>query len=221
LTREGKRMSKSLGTGIDPLVLCDKYGADATRFGISWQIMGGQDIRFVEDNIVMGRKFCNKIWNATRFVLQQISSSPKDPALNLRAGPTGQAKLKNKKLTSADKKVLKKLESTFKSVNKDLENFRFGRAAHVLYNFFWHDFCDIYIEKSKTELSFMKAKVEKRTKFSSPKQNDGKTKKILLYVLLNSLILLHPFIPFITEEIYQKLPLKDKKNCLMIEKWPC
>jgi valyl-tRNA synthetase len=187
-------MSKSLGTGVDPINLIEKYGADATRFGIAWQIMGGQDIKFVEDNIVMGRKFCNKIWNATRFVFSQIQNAEyKIQNDNL--------KLKKKNLTGVDKRVLGALEKTIKSVNKNLESFRFGQAAHTLYDFFWHDFCDVYIEKSK-------------------KQNDEKTKKILLYTLLTSLKLLHPFIPFITEEIYQKLPIKDKKKCLMIEKWP-
>jgi len=203
LTREGKRMSKSLGTGVDPINLIEKYGADATRFGIAWQIMGGQDIRFVEDNIVMGKKFCNKIWNATRFVLEQISKSPKE---SLRL-PTGQAKIKiqnlNKNgLTQADKKILKILNETIKSVNKDLENFRFGKATHKLYDFFWHDFCDVYIERAKIQ---------------KDKKN---TQKILLYVLLNSLKLLHPFIPFISEEIYQKLPIKNKKKFLMVETWP-
>jgi len=216
LTREGKRMSKSLGTGIDPINLIERYGADATRFGIAFQIMGGQDMKFVEDNIVMGRKFCNKLWNAARFVLLQIANSPKEsPRL-----PTGQAKFKN--LTPADKRILKTLEKTIKSVNKDLENYEFGKAAHVLYDFFWHDFCDIYIEKSKAQ------------------EDKGNTQKILLYVLATSLKLLHPFIPFITEEIYQKLPIhpvksrktgissktklfngvKNKKRCLMIESWP-
>jgi len=194
LTREGKRMSKSLGTGVNPINLIEKYGADATRFGIVWQIMGGQDIRFTEDNIVMGRKFCNKLWNATRFVLQQISNS------KLKT-QNSKPQFKTKNLTTADKKILGALDKTIESVNKNLESFRFGQAAHLLYNFFWHDFCDRYIEKSK-------------------KQNDEKTKKILLYTLLTSLKLLHPFIPFITEEIYQKLPIKDKEQCLMVEEWP-
>jgi len=192
LTREGKRMSKSLGTGIDPINLIEKYGADATRFGIAYQIMGGQDIRFVEDNIVMGRKFCNKLWNASRFVLMQIEKC---------RGQTSTAVRRSNLYTSADKRILKVLDKTIKSVNRDLERFRFGPAAHALYNFFWHDFCDIYIEKSK-------------------EQKDRKTKKILLYILLTSLKLLHPFIPFITEEIYQKLPIKNKKKCLMVEDWP-
>lgn len=194
LTKEGKRMSKSLGTGIDPINLIEKYGADSTRFGITYQIMGGQDIRFVEDNIVMGKKFCNKLWNASRFVLMQI---PKSPRSNLDKG-----RFDLRKLTAADKKILKVLDKTIKSVNKDLESFRFGKAAHTLYDFFWHDFCDIYIEKFKGQ----KSKV--------------KSQRVLLYVLLTFLKLLHPFVPFITEEIYQRLPIKGKKQCLMIEKWP-
>ena len=200
LTREGKRMSKSLGTGIDPINLIEKYGADATRFGIAYQIMGGQDIRFVEDNIVMGRKFCNKLWNASRFVLMQIEKC---------RGQTSTAVRRSNLYTSADKRILKVLDKTIKSVNRDLERFRFGPAAHALYNFFWHDFCDIYIEKSKKQLSY---------KFDVGV--NIKTKKILVWVLLNSLKLLHPFIPFITEEIYQKLPIKNKKKCLMVEDWP-
>ena len=190
LTREGKRMSKSLGTGIDPISLIEKYGADATRFGIAFQIMGGQDIRFVEDNIVMGKKFCNKIWNASRFILMN-----KPPLIN--ADFSGFTRIKN--LTVADKKILKSLKEIIKSVNRDLEKFQFGQAAHTLYDFFWHDFCDKYIEESKGQ------KTEN---------------KVLLYVLLTSLKLLHPFMPFITEEIYQKLPIKNKKKCLMVEEWP-
>jgi len=195
LTKEGKRMSKSLGTGIDPLQLIEKYGADATRFGISWQLMGGQDIKFVEDNIVMGRKFCNKLWNASRFVLMQIETK-------VKTGTSFSPPFKN--LTGADKKILKALDKTVKSVNKDIDGFQFGKATHTIYDFFWHDFCDIYIEKSKSEIQ-------------KPKSG---TKSVLLYVLLTSLKLLHPFTPFITEEIYQKLPLENKRECLMIESWP-
>jgi len=199
LTREGKRMSKSLGTGIDPINLIEKYGADATRFGIAYQIMGGQDIRFVEDNIVMGRKFCNKIWNAARFVILQTAKS------KLKS-QNSKLQLKTKNLTGADKKILRALDKTIKSVNKDLGNFRFGPAAHNLYNFFWHDFCDVYIEKSKKQFENTSRAIN--------------TRKVLVYVLLNSLRLLQPFVPFITEEIYQKLPIKNKRKCLIIEKWP-
>jgi len=193
LTKEGKRMSKSLGTGIDPINLIDEFGADATRFGIAYQIMGNQDMKFVKDNIVMGKKFCNKIWNATKYVLLQVP--------NKKLQTTNKLQIPNSKLTNADKKILKRLKETIKSVDKDLENFKFGKAAHTLYDFFWHDFCDIYIEASK-------------------KQDNKETQEILFYVLLTSLELLHPFIPFITEEIYQKLPVKNRKKSLMIEKWP-
>jgi len=191
LTKDGKRMSKSLGTGINPLDLCDKYGADATRFGITWQLMGGQDIHFVEDNIIMGQKFCNKIWNASRFVMMQLPK--KEIQLPKKITTTG--------LNSANKKIINTLNKTIISVDKDLESFQFGKAARILYNFFWHDFCDIYIEKAKN-------------------QNDQKTKQILLYTLSTSLKILHPFIPFITEEIYQILPIKNKIKMLMIEDWP-
>jgi len=191
LTRDGQRMSKSLGTGIDPVKLIDEFGADATRFGIAYQIMGNQDMKFITDNILMGKKFCNKIWNATRFILIQI----KDEKIEISKKPI------SKNLTPADKKILSQLKKTVKSVNTNLDRFEFGQASHTIYDFFWHDFCDIYIEESK-------------------KQNDKKTKSILTHVLFNSLLMMHPFMPFITEEIYQKLPLKNKKECIMIEEWP-
>jgi len=199
LTKEGKRMSKSLGTGIDPMDLIEKYGADATRFGLAYQITGGQDLKFGEENIAMGKKFCNKIWNASRFVVQQITNS------KLK---TKNSKLqrKTKNLTAGDKKILNKLDKTIKSTNKYLENFQFGKAAHLLYDFFWHDFCDKYIEESK--------KPRKTAAAQTAKQ------KTLIYVLLASLKLLHPFIPFVTEELYQKINLKDKKSGLIIEEWP-
>jgi valyl-tRNA synthetase len=185
-------MSKSLGTGINPMRLIEKYGADATRFGISFQITELQDMKFSEDNIVMGKKFCNKIWNATRFVLQQIPEQ-KFSTKNLKP-----KEIKEKE----NKEIIKSLEKTVKEVDKKIEKFELGKACHLLYDFFWHDFCDEFIEKSK----------EKRDK--------EETQKTLLYTLLTSLKILHPFIPFVTESIYQNLPLKDKKECLMIEDWP-
>ncbi len=190
LTRDGQRMSKSLGTGIDPIKLRDEFGADAIRFGIAYQIMGNQDMKFVTDNIMMGKKFCNKIWNATRFILLKINDSKIEVP----------KKAPSSNLTAPDKQILSQLKKVIKSVDRDIDNFEFGKAAHVLYDFFWHDLCDVYIEKSKA-------------------QNDKKTNDILIYVLMNSLILLHPFMPFITEEIYQQLPIKNKKECIMIEEW--
>jgi len=199
LTREGKRMSKSLGTGIDPMDLINQYGADATRFGIAWQIMGGQDIKFVKDNIIMGEKFCNKIWNAARYVLMQTQN---------QKGKTQKYRLKIqiKQLTKEDKKILKALDKTIKQVDRNLARFKFGKAAHTLYDFFWHDFCDRYIEQSKEQLQETESRQQ--------------TLEVLLYVLLTSLKLLHPFVPFITEEIYQQLPIKNKKEGLIIEEWP-
>lgn len=206
LNKEGKRMSKSLGTGIDPLEMVKKYGADASRFGIIWQITGNQDIKFGEDNIIMGKKFCNKIWNASRFVLLQVKNS-KFKTLNPKQFQG--TKIKTQNLTAAEKRILKALEKTKNSVDKDLEGFQFGKAAQTLYDFFWHDFCDIYIEKFKIQSSKLKT------------QNAQiRSQKILLYVLLTSLKLLHPFIPFISEEIYQQLPIKHKERCLMIAIWP-
>jgi valyl-tRNA synthetase len=190
LTKDGKRMSKSLGTGINPIGLCEKYGTDAVRFGLFWQVTGGQDMRFTEDNIAMGKKFCNKLWNASRFVLMQVPDEiqiPKKPRFS--------------KITGSDKKILKTLEKAVKATGTNLDKLEFGKTAQALYDFFWHDFCDVYIEKTKQE-------------------SKEETKQVLFYVLFASLKLLHPFIPFVTEEIYQQLPLKNKKECLMIEDWP-
>ncbi len=197
LTKEGKRMSKSLGIGVDPLDLIEKYGADATRFGIVWHVKKGQDLRFDEAFCQTGRKFCNKIWNASRFVLMQIKKETKVPSLK---------EIEKMKLEREEREILKDLKRTIKETNKLLENFEFGKAAETLYHFFWHRFCDKYIEFSKEKLK------NKKTR--------EKTEKILILVLLNSLKLLHPFLPHITEAIYQKLPIKNKKKLLMIENWP-
>lgn len=180
LTKEGKRMSKSLGTGIDPLTLIEKYGADAVRFGLIYQMMGGQDIHFNEDHIMAGKKFCNKLWNAARFVLSF------EPATK-------------GKQTKSDKKILKEFEKIKKSANKNIEQYKLGHALHEIYEFFWHSLCDIYIEEAK-------------------KTNSEENKKTLMCVLRESLILLHPFMPFITEEIWSMLTEKSK-NLLIVEKW--
>jgi len=203
LTKDGRRMSKSLGTGIDPLELIDKYGADATRFGLAWLLTGGQDVRFNEDTIIMGKKFCNKIWNATRFVIMQVDN--KKSKLKIPS-KTEIAKLK---LARNEKRILRALNKTTKSVDKYLETFQFGKASQILHDFFWHEFCDECIEQSKKQIAEAKSEAQKQ-----------KTKKVLLYTLVASLKLLHPFIPFITEEIYQSLPFKNKKKCLMVEDWP-
>jgi len=194
LTKEGLRMSKSKGTGIDPIKYIEDYGADATRFAVIWQATG-QDIRWDETAVIAGRKFTNKIWNASRFVLINTNKSMKLDIKKIK-------QLKN--LTAADKKILKETTLVKKKVEKRIENFEFSKALREIYNFFWHKYCDIYLEKSKSQIADPNLKTN--------------TQIILIYVLFESLKMLHPFMPFVTEAIYQKLPLKNKK-LLLIEKW--
>lgn len=201
LTKEGKRMSKSLGTGIDPMDLIEKYGADATRFGLMWQAMGGQDIHWSEEHVLAGKKFANKIWNASRFVLQQIDKSE-----NQKIEIKSKFQIPNSKnLTKEDKKIIKELNNTIQFANKHLEKYEFGQVLHKFYDFFWHEFCDKYLEISKKQLENEKTR--------------SNTEKVLLHTLQTSLKLLHPFMPFITEEIWSRIPIKNKK-LLIIEEWP-
>ena len=179
-------MSKSLGTGIDPMILIEKYGADAVRFGLIWQAMGGQDIHWDETAVVAGKKFANKVWNIARFILQQTNN----PQLTI-----DKLQLKN----TENKKIIAKLSETKKSIEKYLDEYEFGQALHTLYDFIWHDLADKYIESSK-------------------KLNDKESKQTLYYCLLEILKLLHPFMPHLTEEIYQNLPSKNK-DLLMVEEW--
>jgi len=192
LTKDGKRMSKSLGTGIDPLKYINEFGADATRFAIVWQATG-QDIHWDESALFAGKKFTNKIWNAARFVLGQIRN-PKSEIRNPKLIPK----------TKADKEILKKLEIIKKKTEKNIECFEFSKTIHELYDFFWYDFCDIYLEESKKQVA--------------NEEQAKNTKNILFFVLFESLKLLHPFMPFVTEAIYQKFPEKQKQY-LMIEIW--
>jgi len=183
---EGKRMAKSLGTGVDPLELIDKYGADATRFGLAYINTGVQDIRFDEKAIIAGRKFANKIWNIARFTILQMQNDI--------------VKFKIELKTDDDKKITQSLNHLIASVNNDLDNFRFGQAAHSLYDFIWHDFADGYLEASKKE----------------------KNPEILLYVMVTTLKLLHPFMPYVSEEIWQKLYEQKlvAEKLLISAKWP-
>ncbi len=190
LTKEGKRMSKSLGTGIDPLDLVERFGADATRFGVIWQATGNQDIHWSEEHVVAGKKFCNKIWNATRFIIMSTKN-------------IGIAK-NTLKLTAADKKILAGLRKIKKETSRLIETYDFSQALHLLYDFFWHEYADIYIETAKKQLIDEKLR--------------SQTKKILFAVHEDLLKLLHPFLPFLTEEIWGTL--KKSKKPLMIEEWP-
>ena len=192
LAKSGQRMSKSLGTGIDPIDLIEKYGADATRFGLIYQMMGGQDMKFDESHLLAGKKFANKLWNIARFVLQNTISDFQFSISNQQ--------IQKLNLQKEDKEILEKLNEVIESVDKDIEKYNFGQALHTLYDFIWHDFADVYIEYSKT------------------KETDN-VKKVLSYTMANILKLLHPFMPFITEEIWGAFPIENKKS-LIIEKWP-
>ena len=198
LTKDGKRMSKSLGTGIDPMMLIEKYGTDATRFGLAWQVSESQDLHFNEDNMVAGQKFCNKIWNASRFVFGQVGSEKNIYSLVVKPKPA----------TAADKKIMAGLTKICRSTEKNINQYALGAAIRDLYDFFWHEFCDVYIEAAKNQIRAAENKTQSRN-----------TQKILIYVLANSLKLLHPFMPFITEEVNKFLPVRDKRD-LMVESWP-
>jgi valyl-tRNA synthetase len=186
MTKDGRRMSKSLGTGIDPVELIEKYGTDALRFGLAYQTTGIQDMRFNEDVIMMGKKFANKLWNIARYVIGRCG----DEARELPDTPHG----------VYDPTITKKMDACALSVTRNIEQYNFGEAAHILYDFVWHDFADKYIEETKDK-------------------DDAVTKMTLMHLLVNSLKLLHPFMPFVTEEIYSKLPFKNK-NLLLVEDWP-
>lgn len=210
--KEGKRMSKSLGTGIDPLELIEKYGTDAMRFGLMYQNTGVQDMKFSEDAILTGKKFANKIWNASRFVMMSLTDTRIHANKNTNEHELSVEQFINLAITESDRKIIRKLSELVKKTDKYLDKFQFGQAAHELYEFFWHDFCDKYLEEAKIQLKTEDLKLKTNT------QN------ILSYVLISILKLLHPFMPFITEEIYDNLRsfCKDKKlaNSIMVSDWP-
>ena len=197
LDREGKRMSKSKGTGVDPLDLIRKYGADATRFGIVLMAQG-QDVRFNEEKIQQARNFANKVWNAARFVRSNLDD-------DFLSHSSGAFKLEEQKIKFYDIWIFSRLFETIKRVESLLEHFDFPTAALRIYDFFWDDFCDWYLELSK--IAFQ--------------GNDPERKKtvqgVLYYVLTFALKLLHPFMPFLTEEIWQNF---NSDRLLIHEKWP-
>jgi valyl-tRNA synthetase len=187
LTKEGRRMSKSLGTGIDPLTIIERYGADALRFGLLWQLTGTQDIRFDESAIIAGKKFLNKLWNAARYTAgktegHRVPEHRPEPA------------------NEEDRTILEELERAIANVERELAELRFGQALERFYDFFWHALCDRYLEATKH-------------------RNDDDAKRLLLWIISVSLRVLHPMIPFITDELWEKLP-HEKYVPLMIAEWP-
>ncbi len=193
----GTKMSKSLGNIIDPLEIINQYGCDALRFSIISLVATGQDVNLAREKFASGRNFANKIWNAARFILMNLDSS-KLIAQKQSKGKKLQSLKQN--LSLADKWILSRFYSTLDNVTKSLDNFRFNDAAKTIYEFFWHEFCDWYIELAKPILVN-----SKQLTVDSKKQKE--TTQIILYkVLEKTLRVLHPTMPFITEEIWQNLP---------------
>ena len=190
---QGRKMSKSLGNGIDPLEVIDKYGADALRFTLITGNAPGNDMRFYWEKVEASRNFANKVWNASRFIMMNM---PEDDIENVDVS----------ELTDADKWILSKANTLAKDVTENLDKYEIGVAAAKLYDFIWEEFCDWYIEMVKPRLY----------------NDEDTTKKAALYtlkeVLTVSLKLLHPYMPFVTEEIF--CTLQNKEESIMISKWP-
>ncbi|MGN1358179.1 MAG: valine--tRNA ligase, partial [Bacilli bacterium] len=182
----GRKFSKSLGNGVDPMDMCEEYGADSLRYYLTTTAANGTDIRFDEEKIKATWNFINKLWNATRFVLLNIEDLK-------------EIKLDN--LTLPDKWILSKYQQTVKEVTKYMEKYEFNNAANAIYNFTWSLFCDNYIEMSKFNLS------------------SETTKSVLCFVLTGILKMLQPFMPFVTDELYNALPVKDEES-IMISSYP-
>ena len=184
--KEGRKMSKSLGNGVDPLEMIEKYGADALRHYLTTDVAAGTDLNFDEDKIKSTWNYINKIWNASRFVLMNIESLKE---------------IKFDNLKDIDKWILSKYNKVVKNVTKHMDRYDFNIVGSELYNFVYDDFCSNYIEMAKFSL------------------DDETTKSTLCYVLTGILKMLHPFMPFVTEEIYQMLPLKNSES-IMISEYP-
>ena len=183
----GRKMSKSLGNGVDPMDVIDEYGADSLRFFLASSSAPGQDLRYDEEKVKGVWNFINKLWNASRYVLMNVEDFDID-------------NFTYDNLDKQDKYILSKMNSTITLVTKHMEKYDFNIVGSTLYDFIWTDFCDNYIEMSKFN------------------QNDT-TKSVLLTVLINILKMLHPFMPYVTEEIYSMLPNKDSDS-IMISKYP-
>lgn len=190
---QGRKMSKSLGNGIDPIEVIDKYGADALRFSLAMGNSPGNDMRFYWEKVEAYRNFANKIWNASRFVM-----------MNLEGGSI--LPIEECNLDAADKWILSRFNGTVREVTENMEKYELGMAAQRLYDFMWSEFCDWYIELTKPRLYGTDA-ADKNTALS-----------VLCFVLAGTMKLLHPFMPFITEEIYTHLP--GSGETIMLSSWP-
>jgi valyl-tRNA synthetase len=226
LTGEGRRMSKSLGTGVDPLELIDKYGADATRFSLASAAGDLQDIRYAvefqgdeverAERCEIARSFCTKLWNASRFVLMNLGDEAitKPSPEELRAAP----------LELADRWILSRLEATVAAVNQSVDAYAFDKACDALYDFIWSEFCDWYIELAKPRLAGGVGRealgvgtADPNAQRSTPNASFD-VRRLLVYALERTLRLAHPFLPFITEEIRQSLP--GVEGSVMVAAYP-
>ena len=187
---QGRKMSKSLGNGIDPLEVIDQYGADALRFTLATGNSPGNDMRFSDERVQASRNFCNKIWNASRFIQMNLTID-KDKAVQLPAD-----------LALEDKWIVSKFNTLVADVTRNIDQYELGLAASKLNDFIWENFCDWYIEIAKTRLQ----------------TGDENVQKVLCYVLSGAMQLLHPFMPFITETIWQALPHEGPS--VMVSSWP-
>ena len=189
---QGRKMSKSLGNGIDPLEVIDKYGADALRFALATGNSPGNDMRFSDERIEAARNFANKLWNAARFVMMNLTIERIELPDVSRLAPE-------------DKWILTKFEQCVKNVNTNLENYEIGVALSSVYDFVWDVYCDWYIELSKPSVA-------------AGGERGECAQNVLAYVLRETLKLLHPFMPFITEEIYSGLP--GEEGSIMVKDYP-
>jgi len=200
----GRKMSKSLGNGIDPLLMIDQYGADAVRTSIIMLTVEGQDVKLNENKFEMGRNFMNKVWNAARFAI-----------MNLQSDGLPDAQIKEDDYLDEDKWIIGRLNSVTDICTNSLEKYRFNEAIRTLYEFIWNDFCDWYLEAIKPRLYN-----------TDDKKSRMVAQKVLVDVLNDTLHLLHPFAPFMTEEIWQHLKNMTSQNesmkseSLMISRWP-
>ncbi len=190
---QGRKMSKSLGNGIDPLEEIEKYGADALRFTLATGNTPGNDMRYSAERVEASRNFANKLWNAARFVLMNLQENEPAPYIP-------------EKLELEDKWVLSKFNNVVKEVTENLDKFEIGLAVSKLYDFIWDVYCDWYIELTKARLN------------GDDAEKAAVARGVLVYVLSNTLKLLHPFMPFITEEIWQALP--HEGDTIMVSSWP-
>jgi valyl-tRNA synthetase len=210
---EGQKMSKSKGTGIDPVEMNEKFGTDAMRFTLASMAAPGTDIVLTEDRILSYRAFANKIWNAARFVFMNLDKYEEagGETLEVLASPGVRASAPyaaGGEVALIDRWIFSRLTRTTAQVNDALEHFRFHEAAHVVYHFFWGDFCDWYIEWVKPEL------------LSPDRTKAAATWKNLFAAFESALRLLHPFMPFITEELWQQLPQRAGARSIALDRFP-